>query len=72
MFSQINTLRCNKLIYTIVKSKNCECSVSITIWKSAYWGPDWKLLYGQAKDPLSSFPNYYSANLYSTLILLMS
>jgi hypothetical protein len=26
---QINTLRC-KLIYTIVKVRNCECSVSVT------------------------------------------
>ncbi len=49
---KVNTLWC-KLIYAIVKvSKNCECSVSVvTIWKSAYWGPVWKLLYGPAKNP---------------------
>ena len=51
---QINTLRC-KLIYTIVKVRNVsECSVSVTIWKSAYWGPVWKLLMVQQKIHLFS------------------
>ena len=46
------------------QSKKCEyCSVSVTIWKSAYWGPVWKLLVVQQKIHLFSATNY-AANLY--------
>ena len=51
MFSQINTLRWKLIYIHYCQSKNCECSVSMTIWKSAYWGPVWTLLCGPAKDP---------------------
>ena len=67
---KINTLR-GKLIYTIVKVRNCECSIRVTIWKSAYWGPIWKLLMVQQKIHLFSATNY-TANYYSATILLMS
>ena len=74
MFSQINTIRCN-LIYTIVKSKNCECSVD---QRSNYLeiGPLYVDRTGdycvvQQKIHLSSCTNY-TANLNSALILLMS
>ena len=42
--------------------------------KSAYWGPDRKLFYDpcQQKIHFSSRTTYYTANLYSALILLMS
>jgi hypothetical protein len=48
---KITTLRC-KLIYKIVKVRNVNAvSASVTIWKSAYWGPVWKIIGGPAKDP---------------------
>ena len=43
-------------------------SVSVTIWKSAYWGLVWKLLVVQQKIHLFSATNY-AANLYSATIL---
>jgi len=41
-------------------------------WKSAYWGSDRKLFYDPAKIHFPSRRTYYTANLYSALILLMS
>ena len=67
---KINTLRC-KLMYTIVKVRIVKCSVSVTIWKSAYWGPVWNYCVVQPKIHLFS-ATYYTANLYSATILLMS
>ena len=46
------------MIYTIVKSKNCECSVSVTIWKSAFWGPTRNYSVVQQKIHFSSRTNY--------------
>ena len=64
---QINILR-GKLIYTIVKVRNCECSVSVTSGNGDRFG---NYCMVQQKIHLFSATNY-TANLYSATILLMS